>query len=160
MSSSPHSILNSDDLSVLERQGNAQRLDGTVRIRKWLTYSTRPTASPSSYDEDNVWITLPISLHSRETYEFLGLNSVKAAMLWDRWNNLEPQFKNLDDGGGGWRVPEHSFLWYAVQHICEQAERHDPESRLDDWYGTMREWGVKEDLIERIWIPSLCKCVL
>ena len=119
MSSSPHYILNLDDLSVLESQGTAQRLDGTVRIRKWLTYSTRLTASPSKHDEDNVWITLPISLHSRETYEFLGLNPERAAMLWNRWNNLEPQFKNLDDRGDGWRVPEHSFLWYAVQQISD-----------------------------------------
>ncbi len=75
-------------------------------------------------------------------------------MLWDHWNSLEPQSKNLDDGGGGWRVPEHSFLWYAVQHISDQAEKHDPESRLDDWHGAMRKWGVKEDLIERIMDPE------
>ena len=61
----------------------------------------------------------------------------------------------MDDRGDGWRVPEHSFLWYAVQHICEQADKHDPESRLDDWHGTMRGWGVKEDLIERIMDPEV-----
>ena len=155
MSPSPRSIFNPDDLSVLESQGTAHRLNGTVRIRKWLLQSTRLTTSPSPHDEDNVWRTLPMKLHSRETYEYLGLNPTIAAMLWDSWNNLEPQFKNLDERGSErWEVPERSFLWYAVQHISNQAERHDPASLLDNWHGTMREWGVKEDLIERIMDPE------
>jgi len=153
MSLTSRSIFNPDDLSVLESQGTAQRLNSTVRLRKWLIHFTRLTATLSSDDEDNVWCTLPISLHSRETYEYVGLNPTKSAMLWDSWNNLEPQFKPLDDcSDGGW-VPERSILWYTMQHIHHRADKHDPATTLDDWHNTMRRWGVKEDLIERIMDP-------
>ena len=71
-------------------------------------------------------------------------------MLWDSWSNLKPQLKILHDRSDAGVVPEHSFLGHAMQHIRVRAGRHDPGGLRDDWFGTMRRWGVKEDLIERI----------
>lgn len=155
-------ILNEDDLLIAERQGEAIRQGGSIRIKK------RKTCSPESSEDDGSvmfppgfepgtrtpsltsriddhWITLPFTLHSQETYEFVGLNLATSTMLWNHWDGLAPDDR-VPDGN------EYDFLWHALNHIRTQPT--NPESSLDDWSGTLRHyWGVREDLVDAILDP-------
>ncbi len=156
-------ILNEDDLWVLENEGHAQRLNGTLRIKKRMTCSPDifkkdgtilspldittdiPLTTALSPQADESWVILPLMFHSQETYEYLGLNPTQAARLWDFWNSLEPRYRSHDS-------EEYCFLWHAEEYIRRQAG--NPAGRLDNWYGTLQEWGIREDLIESILDPA------
>ena len=158
-----HLILNGDDLSVLESQGHAQRLNGTLRIKKRLTYSPEilkddgtillppnfaaniPTTTALSPQADDSWITLPLMFHSQETYEHIGFNATQSARFWDFWHSLDPEYRAHDG-------EEYCFLWHTEEYVRRQVD--DPATRLDDWYGTLQKWGIREDLINSILDPA------
>ena len=158
-----HLILNEDDLSVLESQGHAQRLNGTLRIKKRMTYSPEllkddgtillppnfaagiPLTTALSSQADDSWVTLPLIFHSQETYEHIGFNATQSARFWDFWHSLDPEYRAHDG-------EEYCFLWHAEEFVRRQVD--DPATRQDDWYGTLQNWGIRGDLISSILDPA------
>ncbi|CAD6443019.1 76d881f8-56db-4422-9fe3-8d3a4c5d65cf [Sclerotinia trifoliorum] len=114
-------------------------------IASSLSHSEPLSSSESGGSEDpavdaRVYTLIPEFLHSKETLEWLGWTSQKAAEIWARWTTIN-SVEVWDDV-----VLEVEFLEHATGHI----PYNELEDSAGDWEEHMRDWGVSSELINAI----------
>ncbi|KAI1446338.1 hypothetical protein F5Y02DRAFT_382539 [Annulohypoxylon stygium] len=139
------------------------RRGGTRKIHKRLFdewnnehYAHLPLEPFSPENEATHFYTIPNHLISQATLRYLGYNTQRAYLLWERWCNWNRIPSNVirenDDTSEARKVL--NFLLHAINHLETQGD-HDTWSDTDDeWYELMIDCGLEIQLQNHIMDPD------
>ena len=96
-----------------------------------------PPASITSFESD---IEIPETLHSPETFQFLGLTQSTAEMLWKRWIDIP-----LSERG-----PDGHISFLSMAEYLVNAEEGDCHTRTDDWEAFILKLGFDQKTADAI----------
>ncbi|EHY58380.1 hypothetical protein HRR83_007256 [Exophiala dermatitidis] len=110
-----------------------------------------PVSVLSSAEETARFSTIPDSLISLATLQYLGYDEDTAKRIWQKWINWSPGpvVREIDDDLPG--TMSISFIDYAKGYVGGDTDTYDEEDQ--PWFECMTSWGILPSLQEEIMDP-------
>ncbi|XDG10355.1 hypothetical protein ABKA04_009970 [Annulohypoxylon sp. FPYF3050] len=133
------------------------RRGGTRKIHKRLFdewnnehYAHLPMEPFSPENESTHFYTIPNHLISEATLRYLGYNTQRAYLLWERW--CSSNRREIDYTSGARKVL--NFLLLAINHLESRGDYDTWSENDDEWYELMIDCGLEIQLQNHIMDPE------
>ncbi|KAG5978140.1 hypothetical protein E4U55_006350 [Claviceps digitariae] len=147
------SVFAPGDLENLVQAGLASPPDsasGTIRVHKRRlnrssdSEEAHISLSPSSMDSGDSYTNIPDAIESLATIRYLGLTDAKAYQVWTQWADVRAE--NDSDY-------EITFIEFIVGCLTPSVKDDPCEDNDDQWYQSMDQYGINDELQEAIMDP-------
>ncbi|KAL2415602.1 hypothetical protein ABEF95_000566 [Exophiala dermatitidis] len=134
-----------------KRKVHKRRLDRSSDETNSHVPLTPTSLSPSPEVETDLFSTIPDSLISLATLQYLGYDENTAKKIWQSWINWSPGpiVREIDDDLPG--TMSVSFIDYAKGFVGGDTDTYDEEDQ--PWFECMNSWGILPSVQEAIMDP-------